>query len=236
MNDDFGPFSVDPLQLTGLGGRVFQELISRLLVAESAGLSGTNIRTSYQDNVGDRGVDATLYAAEETEWIPAGDSAWQFKAGDLSPKQCAEELAGASRALEVIKQGGKYRLVLGKALEDHLIVPREQRLREKAEELGIGASGDRFKVIDGNQLARWLERYPALATARALRGTGTVAIGFDRWRVSQAHQATWVPSSARDELRSEILNFLGQSSKLDLRIEGVSGLGKTRGVLEALRD
>ena len=60
MNDDFGPFSVDPAQVTGLGGALFQELMNRLLAAEvaAAGLSSINLRTSYQSNVKDQGVDA----------------------------------------------------------------------------------------------------------------------------------------------------------------------------------
>ena len=87
MSQDFGPFSVDPAQVVGLGGALFQNLVSRLLAAEvaRAGMAGSDLHTSYQANVGDQGVDAGVYAAIKTEWIPAGDSAWQFKAGDLSP-------------------------------------------------------------------------------------------------------------------------------------------------------
>jgi hypothetical protein len=235
MNNEFGPFSVNPAQVAGLGGSLFQELVSRLLAAEVADLSGVNLSTSYQANVGDRGVDAGLYAANETKWVPAGNSAWQFKAGDLGPKGCAKEFAGATRAQEIVKQGGKYRLVLGKGLEDHLIAAREKELRAKAKTLGFDTSGDRFKVMDGNQLARWLESYPALAVSNVIRGVGHNAIDFDKWQRSQSHQTTWVKSAERDELRSAVQTFLGQSSKLDFRIEGVSGLGKTRGVLEALR-
>jgi hypothetical protein len=88
VSQDFGPFSVDPAQVVGPGGALFQNLVSRLLAAEvaSAGMAGSDLHTSYQDNIGDQGVDAGIYAAIKTEWIPAGDSAWQFKAGDLSPK------------------------------------------------------------------------------------------------------------------------------------------------------
>jgi hypothetical protein len=48
-------------------------------------------------------------------------------------------------------------------------------------------------------------------------------------------QSTWVPSQARDDLKTTVQDFLANPSKLELRIEGVSGLGKTRGVLESLR-
>ena len=60
MSQDFGPFSVDPAQVVGLGGALFQNLVSRLLAAEvaRAGMAGSDLHTSYQDNIGDQGVDA----------------------------------------------------------------------------------------------------------------------------------------------------------------------------------
>ena len=136
MSHGFGPFSVDPAQVVGLGGALFQNLVNRLLAAEtaSAGMAGSDLHTSYQANVGDQGVDAGVYAATQTTWIPAGDSAWQFKAGDLGPEGCAAEFEGATRARQIIEGGGKYRIVLGKGLEDHLITARERQLREKAAE------------------------------------------------------------------------------------------------------
>lgn len=237
MSQVFGPFSVDPAQVVGLGGALFQNLVNRLLAAEvaSAGMAGSDLHTSYQENVGDRGVDAGLYTATPTTWLPAGDSAWQFKAGDLGPEGCAAELEGATRARAVIQAGGKYRIVLGKGLEDYLIADREAKLREKAAELGYDNSGDNFKVIDGNQLARWVEQYPQLAVSTLLRGVGNVAVAFDKWQQSGMHQSTWVPSPARDELKTTVREFLANPAKLELRVEGVSGLGKTRGVLESLR-
>jgi hypothetical protein len=237
MNDDFGPFSVDPAQVTGLGGALFQELVNRLLTAEiaAAGLSSINLRTSYQSNVKDQGVDARLEAPRATDWVPTGDSAWQFKAGTLGPEGCADELADATFAHEILRNGGTYRLVLGKGLEAGPIEDREAKLREKAAELGFDVSGDRFKIIDGNQLARWIERYPALAVSTVIRGAGHVAIDFDSWTRKAKHRFKWVQSAERDELRAKVLEFLAQSTKLDLRIEGESGLGKSRGMLEALR-
>lgn len=238
MSQDFGPFSVDPAQVVGLGGALFQNLVSRLLAAEAAkaGMAGNALHTSYQENVGDEGVDAGITAATETKWIPAGDSAWQFKAGDLGPKGCADEFEGASRAREIVAAGGKYRIVLGKGLEETLVNDRKKMLRERAAALGYDASNDNFDVIDGNQLARWIEDHPQLAVSAILRGIGNVAIAFDKWQQSSMHQSTWVPSEDRDELQEAVQIFLADDSRQELRIEGVSGLGKTRGVLEALRN
>lgn len=237
MTDAFGPFSVDPGQVAGLSGALFQELMNRLLAAEvtAAGLSATTLRTSYQANVGDQGVDALIESAQQTQWVPAGNSAWQFKAGDLGPESCAKELEDATFAHEILRGGGSYRLMLGKGMEAHLIAAREVKLRERAAELRFDATGDRFKVIDGNQLARWVERYPALAVSRVLRATGQFAIGFDSWTRKNKHRYTWVESAESNDLSARIIEFLGQGAKAAFRIEGASGLGKSRGTLESLR-
>lgn len=237
MPDAFGPFSVDPDHLTGLGGAIFQELVSRLLAAEvsAAGLSQVTLRTSHDTNKKDGGVDARTTVNSGSDWIPAGDCAWQFKAGTLGPEGCASEFEAAAFARQIVNAGGTYRLVLGKRLEANEIDDRETKLRVKAEELGFDASGDRFQIIDGNQLARWIERFPALAVSRVIGSTGHVAVDFESWIRKDKHRFTWVPSAERDELRTSIIAFLQQHATLSLRIEGVSGLGKSRGAMEALR-
>ncbi|WCN83831.1 hypothetical protein [Micromonospora sp. LH3U1] len=237
MPDDFGPFSVNPDHLTGLGGALFQELVSRLLAAEvaAAGLSQVTLRTSHDTNKKDGGVDAETTIVAATDWIPVGDTAWQFKAGTLGPEGCADELDGAAFARKILEKGGTYRLVLGKRHEAQEIADREARLRERAEALGFDVSGERFKIIEGNQLARWIERFPALAVSRVVGNAGPFAIDFESWILKDKHRYRWVPSVARDELRDTILQFLEQSSELSRRIEGASGLGKSRGAMEALR-
>ncbi|WP_445258532.1 hypothetical protein [Nocardioides aurantiacus] len=235
MDDSFGPFSVRPPQVAGLGGAVFQELVSRLLAAEAsaAGFAGWQLHTSHQENVADGGVDALLESDRATKWVPAGESVWQFKAGDLGPESCANELAGAEFAREVLARGASYNLVLGKAMESKLLNARKAKLVKKAAELGLGSLS--VRVLDGNQLARWVESVPALAVARVLGGVGHVAIGFDSWEQKSVHQPAWVESEERAETTRVIRAFLASQSAPDLRVEGPSGIGKTRAVLESLR-
>jgi hypothetical protein len=92
----FGPFSVAPGQVSALGAS-FTPFVNDLLRVESsaANLDGGQLTTTYRDNIGDKGVDAGLRRAVGTKYIPSGDSAWQFKAGDLPPAKCKKELRGA---------------------------------------------------------------------------------------------------------------------------------------------
>ncbi|RYF52419.1 MAG: hypothetical protein EOO27_28590, partial [Comamonadaceae bacterium] len=198
-------------------------------------MAGTALESTYRDNTPDGGVDAALRRASQTAWIPAGDSAWQFKAGDLPPGKCKEELEGASYAQEILRAGGKYRLVLGDTMTSAKIANRRTALREKAFELGITLETDSIDVIGADGLARWVEQYPALAVSPFLGGTGYVGQTFEAWSRSRRHQGPWTSSDSRQSAIDGIKKVLEGESQRDVHIDGVSGLGKTRLVLEALR-
>jgi hypothetical protein len=87
---------VAPGQVSALGAS-FTPFVNDLLRVESsaANLDGGQLTTTYRDNIDDKGVDAGLRRAVGTKYIPSGDSAWQFKAGDLPPAKCKKELRGA---------------------------------------------------------------------------------------------------------------------------------------------
>ena len=233
---DFGPFSVDPAQVAALGGANFGQFVGRLLASEAAahGMVGTTLETTYLENVGDGGVDAGLRHAAGTSWLPAGDSAWQFKAGNLSPGKCKTELLGASKAIEILRAGGSYRLVLGASLTSAKIADRRAKLLEAAQELGIDASS-RIEVLAADSLARWTEEFPALAVSPLLRNTGVIGQTFEEWSRSIRHTTLWVSSPERDAQIATLRSAILGGTQLDIHLDGVSGLGKTRLVLEALR-
>ena len=235
----FGPFAVNPASIEGLGGANFTPFVNRLLASEAAahGLAGAALETTYRDNVGDGGVDAQIHSAVSTRWLPIGDSAWQFKAGDLTPAKCKTELAGASWAVEVLRAGGKYRLVLGRSITAQMIERRRSALKEQATGLGIVVDDDSIDVIAADSLAQWSEEFPALAVSPLLRSAGSAGQTFDEWSSSTTHQTTWASSDGRDREIAAIRSFVvGSGSAPDLHIEGYSGTGKSRLVLEALRD
>jgi len=234
---DFGPFSVDPAQISTLGGANFGQFVTRVIAAEAAahGMAGATLETTYLENVGDGGVDAGLRDSGGTAWLPAGESAWQFKAGDLSPAACKSELEGATKAIEILRAGGSYRLVLGKTLTASKIRERRKKLIEAATGLGIPDAESRIDVIAADGLARWVEEFPALAVSPLLRGTGVVGQTFEQWSRSIRHTTTWVSSPVRDGQIADLRTVLTSESQVDLHLDGVSGLGKTRLVLEALR-
>lgn len=234
---DFGPFSVDPAQIAALGGANFGQFVNRLIATEVAahGMVGTTLETTYLENVGDGGVDAGLRNATATRWIPRGDSAWQFKAGDLTPAKCKAELRGATKAIATLRAGGTYRLALGASRTSAMITARRNALVEAATDLGIAVADGMIEVITADSLAGWIEQYPALAVSPLLRGTGAIGQTFDEWSRSNRHTTTWVTSPDRDAQIQALRETISGGTQIDIHLDGVSGLGKTRLVLEALR-
>ncbi len=234
---EFGPFAVDPQQIARLGGANFGRFVTRLLDTEAAalGLNGYALETTYLENVGDGGVDAGLRSAGESFWVPTGESAWQFKAGDLSPSACKAELAGAVRALEVVRGGGSYRLVLGASLTSQKIRARRDALISAAQDIGINLIEGQIEVLAADGLARWVEKYPSLAVSPMLGGMGQVGQGFDQWSQSIRHSTVWVSSEERDAELADVRRLVEEGQQVDLHVDGASGLGKTRLVLEAMR-
>lgn len=235
---DVGPFSVDAKQVEGLDGPGFEDLVGRLLEAEiaRAGLAGWTLTQTYRTNAADGGVDAGLSNSTSTSWLPAGDSAWQFKAGDLPPAACEKELRGATAAVAILKAGGSYRLVLGRSLAPNLIATRKARLEKVARAFGVKVIPGRIEVLAGDSLARWAEEFPAVASSPSIRGMGTIGQTFGEWSDSVSHTTTWVPSEAREKQIVDLREAIQSGDESGVHVEGVSGLGKTRMVMEALRD
>lgn len=234
---EFGPFSVDPGQVAGLSGADFAGFVGMLLDAERAraSLEGAALTVTHRTNAPDGGVDAELRRAEKTAWIPEGRSAWQFKAGDLGPDSCKSELRSAEAAKEILRAGGKYRLVLGKSITPTQIDDRREALEVVARELGVDITEGQIEVLNGDALARWAQEFPAIARSPIISGFGHVGLTFDEWANSVSHNTTWIESDARTRQIEDLRHAIENGDESGIHVEGVSGLGKTRLVMEALR-
>jgi hypothetical protein len=233
-----GPFDVSPQQVQALGSR-FTEFVNRLLEAESSrsGLAGHQLRITSFESVADGGVDAATRDATATGWMPAGSTAWQFKRGDLQPAQCAAELKAATWAHEFLKAAGSYVLVLGKPWDDRAVERRRNALvNEAIVESLIAADNGQIRVYDANQVARWASQYPALAVSQVAGSSGRPAIDHQSWGRKRTFQTAWTADASRTRAIALLRDRLQASGVMEVRVQGESGLGKTRLVLEALRD
>jgi hypothetical protein len=234
-----GPFEMTVVQVEALDLR-FTPFVNRLLDIErrAAGLSAHLLTITKLETVGDGGVDAATRDARATDWIPRGDTAWQFKRSDLTPKKCEDELRDAVWAHEFLRNGGSYVLVLGKGLTDKKVEDRRQRLLSVAIELGLLLADDRsrLRIYDANKLARWASEHPSLAVSRLAGGPGNVAIDHAEWSNRRPHKRTWTPDKKRTDAIASLRATIKTVGVVDVRVQGESGIGKTRLILEALRD
>ncbi len=234
-----GPFEVTPEQITSLGPG-FSAFMNSLLEAErcAEGWVGRALAFTAEQNIPDGGVDATTRGALGGDWIPPGDTAWQFKSADRRPTACANELASATWAHEFLRHGGHYVLALGAQRPDNLVTARRRAIAAGAIALGLIPAGeeDRIIVYEANSLARWASRFPALAASRLIGGPGRAVSDFEAWAGTQLRLAFWVADQPRTEAIRAIRDQLIAPDGLEVRVQGESGIGKSRLVLEALDD
>lgn len=128
-------------------------------------------------------------------------------------------------------------MALGVRSTAQKIERRRKALVEEAIELELIFPGqeDRIQVLDANSLARWATEFPSLAASQVLSGLTQGVQDFEKWSRSSRHQTQWVDSAERSALIDQIRTTLIDPSGKELRIQGVSGIGKTRLVMEAVR-
>lgn len=236
---NLGPFDISADRITSLGVR-FTPFVNRLLDLEvrSNALAGHLLSVNVNETTPDGGVDASVRDASSSDFIPTGDSAWQFKRSGFGPKPCADEFAKAAWAHDFVRGGGSYVIVIAAALPDNLIERRRQAVAAAAMDLGLidADDRDRIRVYDANALGRWASRFPALAVSGLAGGPGSDAVDFDRWAAGRTHTVAWAAEAARDAAIADIRRQVASDGVVEIRVQGDSGVGKTRLVLEALRD
>ncbi len=130
-------------------------------------------------------------------------------------------------------------LVLGSSLTDEKLERRRVALRDAALRLDLLTAEDdpgRIRVYDANMLARWASIYPALARSDLLDGMNGAAVDFGRWSAGAPHRSIWVADERRAADITAMRDQVSTPGLIELRIQGDSGIGKTRMVMEALRD
>ncbi|HVA07942.1 MAG TPA: hypothetical protein VNG12_14475, partial [Acidimicrobiales bacterium] len=232
-----GPFDVDEDQITRLGTG-FTPFVSALIETEAARnrIDGSDFTFTTVEHIPDEGVDFEVRKAPATDWLPEGRSAWQFKRGDYEPVMAANEFGRATWAREIVSAGGSYVFVTGASLPPAAIGRRQKKIMAKAVELGLVAKEDshRIRVYAANDLARWASTFPSLAVG-ALLGGPRVARDLPEWRESRDHKGiTWVADDERKRQIAELRNEVLSTGLVTVRMEGPSGVGKTRMVMEAL--
>lgn len=187
----------------------------------------------------DEGIDAITRNADENQGlIPLGKTGYQVKSGDLSPADCKDEVLKSEGELKemvekAVSDNGKYVLVLFTDLTEAKRQRRLDKLKEGFQETGYPHV--EVDLYTSSQLSGFINRVPSLV-AKYSQGF-EYAIDYSSWGEEKPIQSidTYVPDQSREEYIEEIREILAQHEECPVvRINGISGLGKTRLAYELL--
>ncbi len=241
------PFTLQVSDLTNLGQDRAVESFRRLLWAEAGRVGiGRNIINAPQCiNVGDGGIDAYVKDANpiSDEAIPNGISGYQIKSSNLTSAACKKELHMNDDLSQPIKPeikkildgNGTYILVLfADITSPRATAPKEQAIKDEL--IRLGYSDPKVRLFTATQLIGFFERFPSLVAW--FKNDLSQCLPYSSWAENREIQLpkAFVFDDERKKLAEvmsdKLRNCNGQC--VVFRITGLSGIGKTRFVYEAL--
>ena len=132
-----------------------------------------------------------------------------------------------------INAGASYFLVLGHEPNSTTIRARKKAILEEAERLHLPLAELNVAVIDANQLGIWVSGIPSLAVHELFKGPGWNVVDYKQWSEADRYSDTWIEGEEKGEALQTLRDTI-RVRPAELRVEGASGLGKSRLVLEAL--
>jgi hypothetical protein len=238
-------FTLDTSHLKNLGQDRAVEFFRRLLWAEASrvGIGRHLIQVPGCINVGDGGIDAYIENADPSsdDVIPRGTSGFQVKSSDLTPSKCTKELHENGNVDAPIKpevkrlldKDGNYILVLYADLSVPQKRKRQQAIESELSRLGYK---NHVRVYPIDQLIGFAERFINLVTW--IKNDLSACLPYWAWseRTDIKRPATFVVDANRNEWINEVRTVLRNPKGVCpvFRIVGLSGIGKTRLVFEAL--
>lgn len=180
---------------------------------------------------------------QKTVWIPNRFTIFQSKAQTLSPEDCKKEILNSkkkikSKVKEVLDAGGSYIFFCYKAYTGKNIDAKINKTVNTLTDKGYPDTvRKQIAFYDGNIISNWVNQYfsaqvfvKELLNQHPLPGLQT----WGKWDAIFADKK-YFHSDKLDGWICEIRKKLANSQKNVIRITGLSGLGKTRLLLEALK-
>ena len=248
---------LDPKEIEQLGPEELVRLLHRLLHCEARRLSlqKAGILVPFQITVPDGGRDGLWDAPIDAyDYIPRERTYYQCKAEKVTEAVCRDEVAvekkdpknGPStwvvkpRVREVLAAGGCFAFFSCK----HEIKPDVGQdvstiVRDQLEKAGFTTPGEACIEFFGcNRIADWANKYPS-----AIRYVREVTRGFgglhyftiDGWSKLENMSGAFYSNPAVDQRIAAIRDALTGGKIRVMRLTGLSGVGKSRLVFEALR-
>jgi len=246
-NDGNRPFEATGQHIAALTDRKLANLSRRLLSAEaqSGNLPMDGIHVAAIITAPDGGEDARIEWAggvERTAYLPNRLSQFQFKATPISPAEAASDVLTSAKTVKpmirsALEAGGTYVILCARSYTKKQIAKRENSIRETLADAGIPIKPAQVQFRDADQIAQWANEHPPVA-AWVLEQTQPGLIGpfrdWTHWAGRHEHDSSPFVADTRLAKFNEKLRTLITPPGGVARVVGLSGVGKSRLVLEAL--
>ena len=244
------PFEVTSRHLADVSKDLFPELLRLLLSAEalSHGIPPDGIHVPDNINAPDGGEDGRISwdgGLERTPFLPGRLCQFQLKTGKIGPTTAGHEVLPKAEEVKsmvqsVLKGSGHYIVLSTNSYTRQQIEAREISIREALRGTGLEIDDTQVKFRDAGILADWINTHPAVTTwllEKTMPGLLGPFQSWSHWAGCFEHDASpWVDDERLGELRRFLRDrvAIGQPRSM-ARIVGLTGIGKSRLILEALR-
>lgn len=243
---------VEPKEITLLDQNTLVKLLNKLLHCEGwdLNLRQNGILVPYQINVPDGGSDGEWKTSDQMDkhdYIPRSWTRYQCKASPMSEKDCKDEvviekkgkLEVKPRIKEVLENDGAF-VFFCSHHEVKLHSQIDSVIRAQLSEAGLHTPANAtIKFLGCNLIANWVNKFPA-----AIRYVREVTQGFygyyystfDEWgKLGGIDGKFFLNSSLASKINAIRTKLYDTSKSHIIRVNGLSGLGKSRLIYEALK-
>ena len=242
---------VTPNEIERLSPLYLTKTLKRLLSNELKyhHLNEKDSFVSLNINAPDGGEDGSAKwtgSPENTTWLPSNNCLFQCKATSMTPRKCYNEMFQnvnqkilKKRIASVLDEGGSYILFTHKSLTASLINERIQEIRNALKNAGKKYYMTvNIKIYDANEISKWANLFlSSIIEIKQFTGQ-TILNGLQTWddKINYRDFQKF-PYIFNEKNHLYIKNIKEQIKKRSsiTRITGLSGLGKTRMVLEVFR-
>ncbi|MBQ0734450.1 hypothetical protein [Aquimarina celericrescens] len=241
-----------------LEAKQLTELLLKLLHLEHKKFSFPDCYISVPQNINaaDGGEDGRIETSDfkTSRWVINKTCLFQCKASDMPKGKCKEEILTKSKELkpqvkEVLDKNGTYILVTTQAIVENRVNELSERvmaIREGIKEAKIKegvpekdaesfSKNAKVKIYDANKLSDWTNEFISTVIYVQKCIGITRPLGLLTWEELKSYKENTEVFKSNIDL-DNIINSLRNDlfNGKNIRIEGISGIGKTRLVCEVL--
>ena len=243
------PFEVTGDHIAVFTERMFPSLLRRLLYAEAQANDLPCDGIHVTDNIAapDGGEDGRIRwegGPDRTRFLPSRLSQFQLKAGEITPGKARRDVLTKTKAVKdmirpALESDGNYVMLCAHRYAKKAVEQRETAIRTALRGAGMTIRDDQVAFWDADQIATWVNHHPGVVVwVKENTQPGTIGPlrSWSHWAGRAEHEdSPWVEDERLPALCARLLEVVSEPRGI-VRVIGLSGIGKSRLVVEALGD